>query len=107
MRRFLLPLLAVTFLAAAARGEEPAAASWETAAQKLQAATATVRIWDAGDKHQTPPASVVVCSGVCVQKGKVVTSAFAGSDSRIRLTLAGGTQADAKLQLIDEHSGLA
>jgi hypothetical protein len=32
---------------------------------------------------------------------------MAGSDSTIRLTMAGGKQADAKLQVIDEFSGLA
>ena len=42
-----------------------------------------------------------------MREGNVVTAAFAGSDSRVRLTLAGGTQADGKLQLIDEYSGLA
>jgi S1-C subfamily serine protease len=105
MCRLALTPLFLTLLAALARGEEPAV-SWEPAAAKLQAATATVRIWGVEEKEQQP-ASVTVCSGVCVQAGQVVTAAFAGSDSRIRLTLAGGVQADAKLQLIDEYSGLA
>ena len=32
---------------------------------------------------------------------------MAGTDSSIRLTIAGGKQADARLQVIDEFSGLA
>jgi len=101
----LLPLLALPAVAQ----EAP---NWVPAAAKLQAATATVRIWAAEDKSSDPnkpalPVSVTVCSGVCVREGKVVTAAFAGSDSRIRLTLAGGAQATASLQLIDEYSGLA
>src|SRR5262245_30356726 len=102
-RQFLvIPLMALT-----AQAQEAASpAGWEAAAAKLQAATATVRIWAAVVKPAdanapAPPASVTVCSGVCVREGKLVTAAFAGSDSRIRLTLAGGTQATATLQLID------
>jgi S1-C subfamily serine protease len=106
MRRcFLLPLL-VLALAATARGQE-SAASWESAARKLQGATATIRIWGANNAQAAQPASVTVCSGVCVAEQKIVTAAFAGSDSRVRVTLAGGAQADAKLQAIDEYSGLA
>jgi S1-C subfamily serine protease len=44
---------------------------------------------------------------VCVRDGRIVTAALAGSDTRIRLTLPSGTQSDAKVQLIDEYSGLA
>lgn len=105
--------LLVSLMALPASAQEAASSpGWETAAAKLQAATATVRIWAAEDKSTeagkpAQPASVTVCSGVCVREGKVVTAAFAGSDSRIRLTLAGGAQATASLQLIDEYSGLA
>jgi serine protease Do len=94
--------------------------TWEVAAEKLQQATVTVRIWagspqpkataaprPAPPKAQSQPADVTVCSGVCVSEGHIVTAAFAGSDSRIRLTLPGGKQADAKLKVIDEYSGLA
>jgi S1-C subfamily serine protease len=99
--------------------------SWETAARKLQAATVTVRIWtgaaapdgaseaeaaatpESGTPPTSPPQAVTVCSGVCVREGSVITAAMAGSDSTIRLTLAGGKQANAKLQVIDEFSGLA
>jgi S1-C subfamily serine protease len=94
--------------------------SWEAAAGKLQAATVTVRIWTgaaepatgngaeaATSPETTTPQAVTVCSGVCVREGSVITAAMAGSDSTIRLTLAGGKQATAKLQVIDEFSGLA
>ena len=116
----LLPiLLAVLATSGFARADEPAGVqpdgAWEAAAQKAQQATTTVRIWSsvrpeppegAAAEGETLPA-VTVCSGVCVRDGRVVTAALAGSDTRIRLTLPGGTQADAKVQLIDEYSGLA
>ena len=57
-------------------------------------------------ERQSLPA-VTVCSGVCVRDGRVITAAIAGSDTRIRLTLPGGIQADAKVQVIDEYTGLA
>jgi len=104
-------VLLIPLLALSASAQEGASPNFEAAAAKLQAATATVRIWAAenqpNENNKALPASVTVCSGVCVREGKVVTAAFAGSDSRIRLTLAGGAQATATLQLIDEFSGLA
>src|SRR5262245_21771318 len=93
-------LLLLPLIGLAAGAQEAASPCGEAAAAKLQAATATVRIWapearpvEAG--KPAPAAAVTVCSGVCVREGKVVTAAFAGSDSRIRLTLAGGKQATA------------
>jgi len=91
---------------------------WESAAKKLQQATITVRILtakpaDAAAKEPSAkePAeatqAVTVCSGVCVRDGQIVTAAMAGTDSQIRLTMAGGKQAEARLQVIDEFSGLA
>jgi S1-C subfamily serine protease len=111
-RNRLLPILLVLLaFCGFARGEEPADAGWEAAAKKAQQATVTVRIWTqvraeaaAGDELQ---AAVTVCSGVCVRDGRVITAAIAGSDTRIRLTLPGGIQADAKVQVIDEYTGLA
>ena len=116
-RTRLLPnLLALLAIGGLARGEEPAAdAGWEAAAKKAQQATVTVRIWTQvraepkageGDAKESLPA-VTVCSGVCVREGRVITAAMAGSDTRIRLTLPGGNQADAKVQVIDEYTGLA
>lgn len=87
--------------------------NWEAAAKKLQQATLTVRILTArpadpaASDAREPSQSVTVCSGVCVREGQIVTAAMAGSDSQIRLTMAGGQQAEAKLQVIDEFSGLA
>jgi S1-C subfamily serine protease len=100
-------VLVLLLPSAAAAQDTDGAPDWQTATAKLQAATVTVRIWGADDKPEAPPASVTVCSGVCVRKDSIVTAAFAGSDSRIRLTHAGGAQIAAKLQLIDEYSGLA
>jgi S1-C subfamily serine protease len=105
-------LLGAAVARAQDRSAPPAADAWESAAKKLQEATVTVRIWTgsadpkASDLKDTP-AAVTVCSGVCVREGQVITAAMAGSDSTIRLTIAGGKQADAKLQVIDEFSGLA
>jgi S1-C subfamily serine protease len=116
----LLPiLLAVLATGGPVRADEPVGAepdrAWEAAAQKAQQATTTVRIWSsvraeppegtAAEGEALP--AVTVCSGVCVRDGRIVTAALAGSDTRIRLTLPGGTQSDAKVQLIDEYSGLA
>jgi S1-C subfamily serine protease len=118
-----IPLLLVLIANGSLRAEEPAAPadSWESAASKIQQATATVRIWadvraelpadaaqdgkDAATAEEVP--SVTVCSGICVREGRIITAAMAGSDTRIRLTLPGGNQADAKVQVIDEYSGLA
>ena len=108
-------------LTAIAQAQEVPASSagdaWESAAKKLQEATVTVRIWSGKADTKpaesttandaTAPASVTVCSGVCVRDGQVVTAAMAGTDSTIRLTIAGGKQAEARLQVIDEFSGLA
>ena len=115
-----LGVLATVLLLAAGsvRGQEatPASDPWEAAAKKLSQATVTVRILtakggSAADGAEKEPAqspqAVTVCSGVLVREGQVVTAAMAGSDSQIRLTLAGGKQAEARLQVIDEFSGLA
>jgi S1-C subfamily serine protease len=104
------PVLATLFLALAvvvqAQEQPPSPLDpWESAAKKLQAATVTVRILTS--KSDTSTADATVCSGVCVREGQIVTAAMAGTDSSIRLTLAGGKQADARLQVIDEFSGLA
>jgi S1-C subfamily serine protease len=114
--------LACAALPRLAHSQEPAARApadgWEAAAKKLQQATITVRILTAksgdtksadatGKEMAESPQSVTVCSGVCVRDGQIVTAAMAGTDSQIRLTMAGGKQAEAKLQVIDEFSGLA
>src|SRR5262245_29153945 len=103
-RRVLSTLLVCLAVTAAARGDEPA--SWEWAAKKIQQATVTVRIGgDTPEDSQSP--AVTVVSGLCIRDGRVVTAAFAGSDTPIRLTLPSGKQAEAKVQVVDEYSGLA
>jgi S1-C subfamily serine protease len=79
----------------------------EDAAEKLIAATVTVRA-------VTAPAAetkeVMVCSGVSLGKGLIVTfQTMPASDAaipRYRVTVRGGDQADASLRVIDRHSGL-
>jgi S1-C subfamily serine protease len=112
MFRHLLSLTYVLFFAAlpalAAEPSGPTAGdSWELGARKLQQATVTVRIWGESPQDAAKPAAVTVCSGLCVREGRVIIAATVGSDTRIRLTLPGGKQADAKVQIIDEYSGLA
>src|SRR5438034_719449 len=112
MCRPALPLMLVLLSAAAAalaeeRGGGAVSEPWKSAARTLQQATATVRIWEQNQDAAAKSAVVTVCSGLCVRDGLVVTAAIAGSDSPIRLTLPGGKQADAKVGVIDEYSGLA
>jgi serine protease Do len=108
--------IAIFLLAASLSLAQDAAApaasdTWESAAKKLQQATVTVRIGtgksDAPPAAEGAPDAVTVCSGVLVREKHIVTAAMAGSDSTIRLTIAGGKQAAARLQVIDEFSGLA
>jgi serine protease Do len=110
-RHVLPPMIVWAAMAFAALAAEPAVQpfgdSWEPAARKIQQATVTVRIWPAASNDAAKPAIVTVCSGLCVREGRIITAALAGSDTPIRLTLPGGKQADAKVQVIDEYSGLA
>lgn len=88
-----------------------AADSWEQPAKQLQATTVTIRVsgpegdaeavGDEKDMHQ-----VSVCSGIFVAPKLLVTSTLVGSDSTIRITLAGGAQAKGSLRVVDEFSRL-
>src|SRR5262245_35673358 len=53
---------------------------------------------------------VTVCSGVSLGKGLIVTfhamPPATARMPRVRVTLAGGEQAEAELRLVDRHSGL-
>lgn len=104
------------------KASEVKTGDWKSTAKCLQASIVTVRIRRAetpqsdeaakaedstGDKSSTAQPSVTVCTGFCVAPGKVITSTLASTDDRIRLTLAGGLQSDARLLAIDEYSGLA
>jgi S1-C subfamily serine protease len=99
---------------------------WKSAAARLQQSIVTVRIRRAEpakpaaenakpeekekaaeDPKAAPQASVIVCTGFCVSPNKIVTAMLVASDDRIRLTLAGGAQSDAKLLAVDEFSGLS
>lgn len=124
MVRFLssLAILLAVMSAELVRAQEAPAGDWKGTAATLQRAVVTVRIRraeteqaaaanpteerNAGEKAKEQ-ASVVVCSGFCVAPNTVVTATLAASDDRIRLTLPGGAQSDARLIAIDEYSGLS
>ena len=104
------------------------AGDWKGTAARLQQSVVTVRIRRAEAAKPTaeekvpaaadepakepappavPPVSVTVCTGFCVAPNKVVTAMLVASDDRVKLTLAGGVQSDAKLLAVDEYSGLS
>lgn len=101
--------------------QEPPAGDWKKTAERMQKSIVTVRIRRAetpvveshqvegqeAAKEKPPEASVTVCTGFCVGPRTVVTAALASTDDRIRLTLAGGAQCDARLLVVDEYSGLS
>ncbi len=121
----LRPLLIATILLALAqaasepiRAQDPPAGDWKQTAAALQRSIVTVRIRrtpvEAAPTDEAKPdaksaeqASVTVCTGFCVAPNKVITATLAATDDRIRLTLAGGAQSDARLLAIDEYSGLS
>jgi S1-C subfamily serine protease len=134
MRRIFLLLTAAILASgtnALLEGQEPADRNaLEIAAERVQGATATIRIsclkkgedesvkgaassqTDHASKPSSDgkgckrPCSVVVCTGVCVAANKIVTAVPVSSDSQIRLTFPGGKQDDARLRVVDEFSGL-
>lgn len=82
--------------------------SFENAASRAGAATCTVRLSsEAVEKEADEKTAVRLFSGVVVAKNIVVTPLFIEASPRIRLTLAGGVQAEGKPVVLDEHSGLA
>ncbi len=99
--------LALATLVVVASSHAQEAPSLEASAAAAQSCVATVRVLDAAQHDEKSLPRVTVCTGVCVEKGWIVTPAFAGSDSQIRLTLPGGEQSAARLRVIDEYSGLA
>lgn len=91
---------------------------FEVAAQKLAAATVTVRMIalpaapaaDAADplaKQPKAPSRVTVCTGVAVAPQRIVTCLRYEAGSRLRVTLSDGRQADAELKVVDHFSTLA
>ncbi|WP_425616079.1 S1C family serine protease [Anatilimnocola sp. NA78] len=115
-------LLLAALAATAGRAQEAPGGDWKATAARLQRSIVTVRIRRAEvvkpavenneleakkDKEPADEASVTVCTGFCVAPGKIITATLAATDDRIRLTLAGGLQSDARLLAIDEYSGLS
>ncbi len=88
--------------------------SFEATAIKLQHSVVTVRLQyrgtrkdDASGAEDGSGSRVTVCSGVLVSHRLIVAPVYAGSDCRIRITLDGGTQANGRVRVIDEYSGLS
>lgn len=112
--------IAVVCVLVCATALDAADHSTEQAAEKLVAATVTVRSVAAPSaKAKTEPVDgvaatqaneVTVCSGVSLGQGLIVTfHAMPPADAampRFRVTLKGGDQAEAGLRVIDRHSGL-
>ncbi len=110
LRWTIIATLLLAFSSSPARAADET--SFEHAAAKIQAATVTVRIGPAGEQDSQPEKKandpqVTVYSGVSLGKGLLVTPLFAGADSRIRITVPGGDQAEAKPLVLDQYSGLA
>lgn len=102
-------------------GEFP---SFERAAERLRAATVTVRVAQVAAPRSevgpstaepddakpaaidTAPSRVVVSTGVLLAGGRVVTFVNASGDVRIRITLPDGKQAEARPRVVDHFSGL-
>jgi S1-C subfamily serine protease len=96
------------------------AGDWKTTAASIQQSIVTVRIRraevakpaadeadPAAKEAAAPEASVTVCTGFCVAPNQIITATLVASDDRVRLTLAGGVQSDARLLAVDEYSGLS
>jgi serine protease Do len=110
-------LMALSLAALQPAAADDALPSFEKASEQLQAATVTVRVAappaDAAKPDSNGASSeptvprVTVFSGVSLGGGLLVAPLFASSDSRIRITLPGGDQAEARARVLDEYSGLA
>ncbi len=97
----LLALATCLFVATTTQAQLP---SLEAPAAKLQAATVTVRITPQADV--AADRKVTVCSGVVVGNRLVATQIAVSSRQRIRVTLTGGGQAEAKVRVVDYVSSL-
>lgn len=130
MTRFLLIaalLMAVRGPAQLACAQE-ATGDWKSTAATMQQSIVTVRIRraevakpvaadnakpavedaePAAKEAAAAQASVTVCTGFCVAPNQIITATLIASDDRVRLTLAGGVQSDARLLAVDEYSGLS
>jgi S1-C subfamily serine protease len=99
---FMLLVLLLTTAVAPLRAQQEDV-SFEKAAERLQAATVTVRV----ARRDATADKVTVFTGVSIGDGIVVTPLFTPDDMRIRITMPGGGQAEATPRVLDEHSGLA
>jgi S1-C subfamily serine protease len=120
--RLPLATIAVLLSLIAARVASAEFITLEKASAKLQAATVTVKVIPAqpaaaeestaavepaaDGEAQQAARSVVVCSGVSLGEGLVVTYAEISSDDEVRITIPGGEQARATLKVLDHVSGL-
>jgi S1-C subfamily serine protease len=123
--RFVLATVALLSLLTAVQAAAAEFISFEKASSRLQAATVTVKVIPAladeakersaeeelavdltADGEPAKPARVVVCSGVSLGEGLVVTYAEIASDDEVRVTIPGGEQARATLKVLDHVSGL-
>jgi serine protease Do len=99
---------------------QEATGDWKSTAATMQQSIVTVRIRRAevakpvaadsakpAAEEAEPQASVTVCTGFCVAPNQIITATLIASDDRVRLTLAGGVQSDARLLAVDEYSGLS
>jgi S1-C subfamily serine protease len=121
MKRIALTSLLIFVALAAAPALAQPLPSLETAASRLQAATATVRLASGVDEAAAPqgdeapaaekdanaPTRVSIYSGVLLPGGLAVTHVDAAVRARFRLTLAGGERIESRLAVLDEYSGLA
>jgi S1-C subfamily serine protease len=124
--RFHFAIIAMLLPLAAVRAASGELLTFEKASAQLQAATVTVKVIPAkdngakeptaeeelaaeltGDGAAKPaPRSVVVCSGVSLGDGLVVTYAEISGEDEVRITIPGGQQARATLKVLDHVSGL-
>jgi serine protease Do len=124
LRLVFITALVFATQAPVASAQEPSSGDWKKTAERLQKSIVTVRMRRAeppveavkpdgqdpanlAPKEKPPEASVTVCTGFCIGPKTVITATIASTDDRIRLTLAGGTQCDARLLAVDEYSGLS
>lgn len=118
-RYFLITALLLALVGPAGIAAQEAV-DWRTTAASLQQSIVTVRIRRAevakpaadeadpvSKEAAAPEASVTVCTGFCVGPNQIITATLVASDDRVRLTLAGGVQSDARLLAVDEYSGLS
>lgn len=84
----------------------------EQIAARLQQVTVTLRIAapaanDAAETSTARTESITVTSGVGLSHGAIITFARVPLDARCRATLPDGEQAEARLRVVDEYSGLS